>query len=109
MIDHHCLLYKRAPVNRGSLNKGYAMDGTCPSQRVKRVISNWRSIVLILIALLLVVVSRPSSPIIHSSLKVNEYIEHRLNEMKVNQEGNLASRMLVDLMFGNVRGGEINN
>ncbi|MGF1736876.1 hypothetical protein [Photobacterium satsumensis] len=81
------------------------MKGTCIPLQVKSVHASWRTIVLILIVALFILHRWPGSPITHSSLKVNEYIEHRLDEMKTNQEGNLASRMLVDLMFGNARQG----
>ncbi|WEM43760.1 hypothetical protein PTW35_08270 [Photobacterium sp. DA100] len=81
------------------------MERTWVSLRVKTALSNWRGITLVVISTLLVFLSWPSSPIHHSSLVVNEYIEHRLVEMKINQEGTLASRMLVDLIFGNARQG----
>ncbi|MGR5062059.1 hypothetical protein [Photobacterium sp. DNB22_13_2] len=57
----------------------------------------------ILIVVLFVLDNSPGSPIKHSSRKVNDYIEHRLNEMRANQEGNLASRVLVKVIFGTAR------
>ncbi|KHT65417.1 hypothetical protein RJ45_01190 [Photobacterium gaetbulicola] len=81
------------------------MDRTWVYQRAKMAMSNWKVIVMLVITLLFILQSWPSSPISHASLVVNEYIEHRMVEMKVNQEGTLASRVLVDLIFGNARQG----
>ncbi|MBY5945976.1 hypothetical protein [Photobacterium rosenbergii] len=73
------------------------------SPQVKSALLNWRVIALIAITFLLILHSWPSSPFSHTSVLVNDYIENTLAEMRFNQDGNLASRMLVDLIFGNAR------
>ncbi|MDV5168913.1 hypothetical protein [Photobacterium rosenbergii] len=79
------------------------MERTWAFQQVKSALLNWRVIALIAIASVLILHSWPSSPFSHTSVLVNDYIENTLAEMRLNQDGNLASRMLVDLIFGNAR------
>ena len=79
------------------------MKRTWTSPQVKSALLNWRVIALISITLLLILSIWPSSPFGYTSVLVNDYIENTLAEMRLNQDGNLASRMLVDLIFGNAR------